>query len=1063
MSLQPSEEEPLTPTTTHQQNTSQSNVIDIDSGDEYINNNNNNNQKNENINNENEENIQETENVNDVNNDNDINQQINDENTNNDDSNHIDIDDKDNEIEINLNEMEDDETMKLINNNDKNDNIDNTQNNDDNDNNNDDDDDDDDDIEIIEKDDIIDDNDNDDDADNDSNGSSHGSKKNNGYIVVNMDDKQEEEKKEDKEKKEQDKEDEEEEEEEEEDEDELIPTPTPQAISRTTSKPKRRTTTIDSDVSIASNSNDLTLNNKIIRANILCTWVPKQRSGSELTVIAGDIVTIIHCEPIQLMDNPLAKNTNNQIDKVIILKSVHWTTIRQRSGKVGIVPSNILKYDENPINNVWTKVKIQHSYMAKGANELTISSGERLQILGCVSNEGMITAKRKDGTQGLIPYNFVEIPVKNTNINTTMMINTNNIITTYSNPSSFNQQSSYLRSSVSSAATNDFDFNDNDGIRPSRSRSTSHRSSQTPVDGNNNNRKHIKHQHTGSRQLNFVIDDTMTPIDGIATPISRSINSNDIVLSTSNGYKISKKNKLTSRIQAIGASISTAIDKIQMGAYSHHDASKTLDALEPIPISSNMTTPSAHTKSYHSDDGGGVGGVGGDKMNDNAINETVNGLSTSVKVTSATLIPQTSAGFSYSAPLQWRKVFILKDFNGTEEEIERVYKLFILDKTMRGRHESILNYEDVPEELGDNDYFDEDIFNAAAPTKTKKTIKDVVSITTKDSIEICGDPSPEGWILARFCNDKEHKGFVPISYIQSLDDNNNNNNGSTKQSGIGALLQQHQLSHATQESGSMLENDYVGTNKTVNIRTSQSSTVPVTNEMAHHEIDLESPSSTGGVNNHHIITTNDMDHDIRSHSKTPLPFHWPFSTYWFKKRKKKSKIIESIILLILLIIYTLPIFLENPSPKNAPNNYYIWYINLVFAALPWAVLVTLRMMEFWSNLFNKDINPNNRLYAILLFYIVLLVYFLGLFAISIEVLIQWDWIRDNSPILLLATIVEIIVFFSCVIIICVMIVFLLIWTFCCRISRNRWETRIEFYCCTRGEPRKVKRYPRVQK
>jgi len=127
----------------------------------------------------------------------------------------------------------------------------------------------------------------------------------------------------------------------------------------------------------------------------------------------------------------------------------------------------------------------------------------------------------------------------------------------------------------------------------------------------------------------------------------------------------------------------------------------------------------------------------------------------------------------------------------------------------------------------------------------------------------------------------------------------------------------------------------------------------------------------------------------------------------------------------------------------------------------------LRIIELWTPYFSKQSHPNNRLYAILVFYIVIVVYFLGLFAIVIEALIQSQWVRQNSVLLFFATLVQIIVFAFCVLAIGLAVLFTFCWTYCCRISRNRWETRIEFLCCiccTRNGERVIptKRYPRLQ-
>ena len=221
-----------------------------------------------------------------------------------------------------------------------------------------------------------------------------------------------------------------------------------------------------------------------------------------------------------------------------------------------------------------------------------------------------------------------------------------------------------------------------------------------------------------------------------------------------------------------------------------------------------------------------------------------------------------------------------------------------------------------------------------------------------------------------------------------------------------------------------------------------------------------------------VANTDDMesvadgDHLDITRSQQTLPFHWPFSSYPIRKRTKRGKIIETVVLSILTLIYVLPILIEDPRPDNAPDNYYIWWINLWLVCVPWIAIFTLRVLELWhKTLFEKEENQNNKLYAMLLFYIGLIVYFFGLFAIVIEVNIHSEFISDTSPLLLLATVVEIFVFIGCVTIIIMLLLFVVVWTFCCRISRNRWETRIEFYCCTRGsgEARLTKRFPRAQK
>ncbi len=91
---------------------------------------------------------------------------------------------------------------------------------------------------------------------------------------------------------------------------------------------------------------------------------------------------------------------------------MHWTQIEQRSGKIGVIPSNILAYDNNPINNVWIKVRIKHSYMATASNQLSITSNEKLQIYGCLNEDGMIKARQKELTYTYIPT-YIKSHLKN--------------------------------------------------------------------------------------------------------------------------------------------------------------------------------------------------------------------------------------------------------------------------------------------------------------------------------------------------------------------------------------------------------------------------------------------------------------------------------------------------------------------------------------------------------------------------------------------------------------------------------------------------------------------------
>ncbi len=79
------------------------------------------------------------------------------------------------------------------------------------------------------------------------------------------------------------------------------------------------------------------------------------------------------------------------------------------------------------------------------------------------------------------------------------------------------------------------------------------------------------------------------------------------------------------------------------------------------------------------------------------------------------------SGYEWSAPLQWKKVYVLKDFNATKEEIGQVYSNFIVDKQARGRNESILSYDEQNEnDIIKHKQSDHDPYNAAVPSKAKK-------------------------------------------------------------------------------------------------------------------------------------------------------------------------------------------------------------------------------------------------------------------------------------------------------------------------------------------------------
>lgn len=138
----------------------------------------------------------------------------------------------------------------------------------------------------------------------------------------------------------------------------------------------------------------------------------------------------------------------------------------------------------------------------------------------------------------------------------------------------------------------------------------------------------------------------------------------------------------------------------------------------------------------------------------------------------------------------------------------------------------------------------------------------------------------------------------------------------------------------------------------------------------------------------------------------------------------------------------------------------IWYINLFLALIPWLLIYALRMLELWTVKVSKEHNPNNRMYGTFLFYILSVIHFFGLFSITVEVLIQSEWIHNHSPLLYLATIIEMLTFMASVFFMAMGLCVCMMWTFCCRVTSNMWETRIDFYCCTKGEALTTKRYPK---
>eukprot|EP01083_Nonionella_stella_P047112 126137_1 len=687
----------------------------------------------------------------------------------------------------------------------------------------------------------------------------------------------------------------------------------------------------------------------VTKAMILYTFVPKHK-GTELTVLAGEFVTVLESEAITFMDNPLALMNNpsgdTKYDKIIVLNNMHWTRIQSRNG-TGLVPSNILSYDENPIHNVWTKVTVEHLYNAKAPSQLSISANERLQIYGVVTDDGMILAKRNDtSAQGLIPYNFVEIPSAQTT----------------------DTAKDILRHG--SVSSTDYCEEDDPDNKRNRSSLSSHDSLGNGAPTSTSDRHTIASEKRGS---------VMFGIDDIAI---KSVQKDG----TADTNDESTKHKLKRRIKKFSYSISTTIDKIH--PFDIKPRGDSLDIIRP---------------------------------------HTSNKFAAPIGVESDQVIEERNA-YDFNAPLNWKRVYVLKDFDGTQTEIELVYQLYV--ETV-GRKESILSYiTDTESDAMTGD--DHDPNDAAVPSRAKKTEHDVLKVTTHDMIEIAGDPSPEGWVFARLVDDKERKGFVPISYVCMVDAHSKSNTANT--SDLHMQIQQHHVNTLVQHN-----EDQDAT---------QTETHTDTAALDQEELNSVSPTE---------MNQTDYIGEL-SPTSTSLPLHWPFSSYPVHRRSQRSKVIESMVMSVLLFIFVLPILVEQPGSSII----YVWWVNLVLVCLPWITIFVLRMTElWWTNTVAKKHNPNNRVYARLLFYVVLLVYFIGLFVVIIATFIEREWIKDHSPVLWFATVVEIIVFMCCAVLIVSSILFILIWKFCCRISSNRWETRIEFYCCTKGgDPVATKRYPR---
>lgn len=354
--------------------------------------------------------------------------------------------------------------------------------------------------------------------------------------------------------------------------------PLPQTQTQTRTAPQSLRAAADASKNIA------------IKATVICTWVPTSTAASEVTVIGGDLVTVLDSEPIALSNNPLhGDDIAHIMPTVIVLKCMHWTRVRLRNHKMGVVPSNVLSFASNPIRDVWIRVKAVHAYSAKNGRELSLCANDKLQIHGCVNDNGMVRAKTKKNAEGLVPYNFIEIASASTNSNS------NDSETKFGHqtqPSHGIPTASYFRSrAVSSpSGSNDFVF----ARRPSDSASNQNNANA------NAHETQTTHSH-GLGQLNFVIDDA-DEIGERQKQFEMAENANGHSLGVHHGLSVNsnansmsqKKAKLTSRMKQISSNISTTIDKIQYASYSH-GAAKTL-ALEPTsnPFefgNGNDTTP----------------------------------------------------------------------------------------------------------------------------------------------------------------------------------------------------------------------------------------------------------------------------------------------------------------------------------------------------------------------------------------------------------------------------------------------------------------------------------------
>ncbi|ETO06056.1 hypothetical protein RFI_31337 [Reticulomyxa filosa] len=195
--------------------------------------------------------------------------------------------------------------------------------------------------------------------------------------------------------------------------------------------------------SMSSTNEMQTTENVPIKAKVICTYVPKS-PVYELTVIAGEVVDIIDNmtfstyqlksvldDSIQgviagskkkiymymyiieneseLIEHALYENEQVMIDDSH--PRFHWTLIQSRNGKVGLIPSFVLSYTQNPIHDVWNQIYVNFTYSAKTEQEIDVAAGEKISICGIANMQGLIQAKNRYQELGNVPLSFLEIPV----------------------------------------------------------------------------------------------------------------------------------------------------------------------------------------------------------------------------------------------------------------------------------------------------------------------------------------------------------------------------------------------------------------------------------------------------------------------------------------------------------------------------------------------------------------------------------------------------------------------------------------------------------------------------